>query len=61
MGDWKYVQTLSYNGKAKAYAFDVNNRLLEDGNSELHIAILYESNLMTYLNDRMERGFRLSF
>ncbi|CAD8138370.1 unnamed protein product [Paramecium pentaurelia] len=60
-GDWKYVQTLSYNGKVKAYAFDVNNRLLEDGNSELHIAILYESNLMTFLNDRIERGFRLSF
>ncbi|CAD8136573.1 unnamed protein product [Paramecium octaurelia] len=60
-GDWKYVKTLQYNGKVKAYAFDVNNRLLEDGNSYLHIAIVYEQNIMTYLNDRMERGFRLPF
>ncbi|CAD8054095.1 unnamed protein product [Paramecium sonneborni] len=60
-GDWKYDSTLQLNGKAKAYAFDVNNRLLEDGDSYLHIAILYESNLMTFINDRMQRGFRLPF
>lgn len=35
-----------------AYGFDVNNRLLGDGKSYLHIAVLYESNMLTFINGK---------
>lgn len=36
----------------RAYAFDVNNRLLNDGLSYLHIAVVYESNMLTFVNNK---------